>query len=93
MSLTNLVGSKSGRSSEDRAERILDLLVELIVDMTEIKKGEVETDLPVMSLGLSSVDLVALSGELEERLERSFSPTVFWEYPTLEALAEHLAEQ
>ncbi len=45
---------------------------------------------PLVSFGLSSQDMVILAGELEERLGRQLSPTLAWEYPTIEALARHL---
>lgn len=45
---------------------------------------------PLAGFGLSSQDMVILAGELEERLGRQLSPTLAWEYPTIEALARHL---
>jgi acyl transferase domain-containing protein/acyl-CoA synthetase (AMP-forming)/AMP-acid ligase II/NADPH:quinone reductase-like Zn-dependent oxidoreductase/NAD(P)-dependent dehydrogenase (short-subunit alcohol dehydrogenase family)/acyl carrier protein len=41
--------------------------------------------------GLSSVQAVTLSGELEEWLKCRLSPTVIFEYPTIEALAAYLS--
>jgi len=43
------------------------------------------------SFGLSSREAVMLSGDLEEWLGRSLSPTLVYEYPTIEKLAEFLA--
>lgn len=73
-------------------ENYLDLLVRLAAERTERDEAEIEIDIPIVSLGLSSVDLVALSGELENRLRRKVSPTVFWEFPTLKGLAAYLAK-
>jgi len=42
-------------------------------------------------LGVSSREAVTLSGDLEDWLGRKLSPTLLWEYPTIEALAGHLA--
>jgi glutamate-1-semialdehyde-2,1-aminomutase len=41
--------------------------------------------------GLSSLKAVRISGELEEWLGRPLSPTLFYDYPTIEALAQYLA--
>jgi polyketide synthase 12 len=41
--------------------------------------------------GLSSVQAVTLSGELEEWLKCRLSPTLIFEYPTIEALAAYLS--
>jgi phthiocerol/phenolphthiocerol synthesis type-I polyketide synthase C len=45
------------------------------------------------SYGLSSRDLVMLSGDLEEWLGISLSPVLLYEYPTLHALAAYLVEE
>jgi phthiocerol/phenolphthiocerol synthesis type-I polyketide synthase C len=45
------------------------------------------------SYGLPSRDLVMLSGDLEEWLGIPLSPVLLYEFPTLQALAAHLAEE
>ena len=42
--------------------------------------------------GLSSIDVVALSGELEEWLGRRLSPTLAYDYPNILTLSRYLAE-
>lgn len=46
---------------------------------------------PFESYGLASREVVMLSGDLEEWLGLSLSPVLLYEYPSLRALAEHLA--
>jgi acyl carrier protein len=41
--------------------------------------------------GLDSLQAVSLSGDLETWLNREVSPTVVWDYPTVEQLARHLS--
>lgn len=53
---------------------------------------EIDVSQPFADYGLSSKDAVMLSADLEDWLERRCSPTLAWEYPTIEALARHLAE-
>ena len=43
------------------------------------------------SFGLGSLQAARLAGELEEWLGRSISPTLVYDYPTIDALARHLA--
>jgi 8-amino-7-oxononanoate synthase len=42
--------------------------------------------------GLDSLQAVSLSGDLETWLDREISPTVVWDYPTVEQLARYLSE-
>jgi acyl carrier protein len=42
--------------------------------------------------GMDSVHAMMLVGDLEEYLKRRLSPTLAWTYPSVEALAEYLAE-
>ncbi|SEL30530.1 type I polyketide synthase [Streptacidiphilus jiangxiensis] len=53
---------------------------------------QVAVDAPFDALGLASVDVVALSGELADWLGRPVSPTALYDRPTIAALARHLAE-
>jgi acyl carrier protein len=42
------------------------------------------------SFGLDSRTAVSLSGDLERWLGRRLPPTLVWDYPTIDALADHL---
>jgi acyl carrier protein len=46
---------------------------------------------PFASYGLDSRAAIKLSGELERLLGRRLSPTLAWDYPTIEDLARFLA--
>ena len=50
----------------------------------------VDPYVPLDNLGLSSRDVVVLSGELERLLDMKLDPTVAYQYPTVEALARGL---
>ena len=43
------------------------------------------------SFGLDSRTAVSLSGDLERWLGRRLPPTLVWDYPTIDAIAEHLS--
>jgi acyl carrier protein len=46
---------------------------------------------PLVSYGLSSMVAFGLTGELADRLGCELPATLFWDWPTLEALAGYLA--
>ncbi|SDK11661.1 phthiocerol/phenolphthiocerol synthesis type-I polyketide synthase D [Actinopolyspora mzabensis] len=66
-------------------------LVHRIAERTGMSPARIETDRPFDEFGLSSRDVVALSGDLETLLGRSLPATLLWEFPTIERLAEALA--
>jgi polyketide synthase 12 len=73
------------------AEEIRSWLVAKVAELLHIAPCEVDVRQPFAGFGLSSVQAVSLSGELEDWLRRRLSPTLVFEYPTIEALASYLA--
>ncbi|HET7073650.1 MAG TPA: beta-ketoacyl synthase N-terminal-like domain-containing protein, partial [Mycobacterium sp.] len=65
-------------------------LVDYLVTNIGCTPDEVDPDLSLADLGVSSRDAVVLSGELTEVLGRTVSPIDFWEHPTINALAAYL---
>lgn len=53
---------------------------------------ELDAREPFESFGLSSRMAVGITGDLEDFLNRPLEPVLLWEYPTVEALARHLAD-
>ncbi|HZA25772.1 MAG TPA: type I polyketide synthase, partial [Dehalococcoidia bacterium] len=66
-------------------------LVSHLAEMLGINRSEIDRRQPFASFGLDSAQTVSLIGDLEAWLGRSLSPTLAWEFPTIKALAEHLA--
>jgi acyl carrier protein len=73
------------------AGEIRDWLTRYVAALVELPAREIDVQAPHVDLGLSSQDLVILSGDLEDWLGCEVSPTLAWEYPTIAALADHLA--
>ena len=71
---------------------IQDWLVEQLADLAHIDPGNIDIQEPFSSYGLTSSDVVILSGDLEELLGRRLSPTLAYEYPSISALAHHLSK-
>jgi amino acid adenylation domain-containing protein len=61
-----------------------------ISNLSNVDPAQIQAHEPLASYGLGSLHAVSLSGDLEEWLGRSFSPTLAYEYPTLAALSDFL---
>jgi 8-amino-7-oxononanoate synthase len=78
----------SSQPPEDLSHWLISRLAEILdLEATEI---DVQTDF--MDYGLSSVEAVNLSGDLENLLDRRLSPTLLLDYPNIESLASYLGE-
>ncbi|EUA02554.1 beta-ketoacyl synthase, C-terminal domain protein [Mycobacterium kansasii 732] len=65
-------------------------LVDYLVTNIGCTPDEVDPNLSLADLGVSSRDAVVLSGELTELLGKTVSPIDFWEHPTINSLAAYL---
>jgi acyl-CoA synthetase (AMP-forming)/AMP-acid ligase II/acyl carrier protein len=72
-------------------EVIKDCLVSQLAIHLKVPPDEIDISEPFASYGLDSSLAVSLTGELEDWLSCELEPTLFWEYPSIEALAEYLA--
>jgi acyl carrier protein len=76
------------RVSEDA---IIQWLIWKLSEVVEIEPQHLDIRRPFEHFGLDSIQAVSLSGDLADWLGREISPTVTWDYPTIELLARHLA--
>ncbi|MFG2979370.1 SDR family NAD(P)-dependent oxidoreductase [Streptomyces sp. NPDC048331] len=85
-------GSASGpENGAMTADGIAHVLREAVADLLEVHVEAVSTSLPLRSLGLDSVRTMALLGRIAAWLGRPVPAWVVWQYPTVAALAGHLA--
>jgi acyl carrier protein len=73
-------------------EAIETWLVTRIARVLDKHPDEIDVREPFASFGLDSRTAVSLSGELERWLRRRLSPTLIWDHPTIELVAQHLSE-
>jgi acyl-CoA synthetase (AMP-forming)/AMP-acid ligase II/3-oxoacyl-(acyl-carrier-protein) synthase/acyl carrier protein len=73
------------------ADEIRRWLVARLAAALGVAESEIDPHRHLAGTGLTSVRVIGLTGELEEWLGRPLSPTLVYEYPTLEELAHHLA--
>jgi len=75
------------------AAEIQDWLVTYLSKELSLSPDEVDVTTPFDRYGLSSMTAVLMTGEMEEWLGRTLDPTLPYDYPTIETLAQHLASQ
>ncbi len=73
------------------AEALQSWLVARIAAMQELDPHSIDPRQPFTYYGLGSVQAVSLTGDLEIFMDRDLSPTLAWDYPTIELLANYLA--
>ena len=75
---------------DQTTQKIRTWLVTNIAQRLDVSPSEIDIREPLASYGLDSVQAVRLSAELEDWLGRKLSPTLAYDYPTIEALANYL---
>ncbi|MDQ2658152.1 MAG: acyl carrier protein [Bacteroidota bacterium] len=70
--------------------RILNTLKEQIAKETRQPVSDIPDDASFYSLGLDSISSIFILDELEKILGISMNPMFFWDYPTVESLADHI---
>ena len=66
-------------------------LIANIASVVNMDPASIDVQQTFDHYGLDSLQAVSLSGDLETWLSREISPTVVWDYPTVEQLAQHLS--
>ncbi|MBW4635669.1 MAG: thioester reductase domain-containing protein [Iphinoe sp. HA4291-MV1] len=72
------------------AETIQAWLVEKISQQIKLNLQDIDVHEPLTNYALDSVQTVNISGELENWLGRKLSPSLLWDYHTIEQLVQHL---
>lgn len=71
-------------------EEIQEWLKKRIAEEIKASPDAIPIDEPFTNFGLDSIMFVTLVTDLEDWLSVSLDPTIFWEYPSIEVLAEWL---
>ncbi len=64
-----------------------------VAELLGIQAEEVEMNLPFDRYGLDSSAAVGMTGDMEDWLGLELDPTLLYDYPTIAALAQHLATE
>ncbi|MGL5080592.1 MAG: acyl carrier protein [Microcoleaceae cyanobacterium] len=73
-------------------ESIRSWLISQLAARLGFQPSEIDIHENFGNYGLNSIEAVNLSGDLESILGRRLPPTILWDYPTIQTLAEYLAE-
>lgn len=84
--------SQFSNHTSPSALTIQDWLSSYLAQLLELEPQEIEPQTPFERYGLDSSAMVVLSGDLQEWLGRKLDPTLLYDYPTIESLAEYLAQ-
>lgn len=86
MEVTNIQTSNTPDTVE-----IQTWIISYIAELLEVEPEQVDPTIPFDRYGLDSSAAYALTGDLEDWIEREIDPTAIYDYPTVEALSEHLS--
>jgi acyl carrier protein len=73
------------------SEEIREWLVARVAKLSGMDASRIQTGEALQTYGVTSVRLIEMSGELEEWLGVTVDPAIFWEHPTIDGMAAHLA--
>jgi acyl carrier protein len=75
------------------AQEIQDWIRERVSRLTGVPAAEIDPARPITRYGLDSFAVVAFAADLEAWLGYRFRENPFEDHPTIQALAQYLAEQ
>jgi acyl carrier protein len=68
-------------------------LIDWIAAELEMPAAEIDTGHSLLDYSMSSVTATILVGDLEDWLDLTLSPTLVWDYPSIDAMTDHLLEK
>ncbi|MGW0560033.1 acyl carrier protein [Streptomyces sp. NPDC003016] len=74
-------------------ESLTTWLAERIALYLKRRPAEIDPAVPLAEYGLDSVASLSLCGDIEEDFDFVLEPTAAWDYPTVQALADHLIKE
>lgn len=71
-------------------DSIRDWLIGWMANELNLEAREIEPDGPFLRYGMDSMSAMMLVGDLEGLVGKRLPPTLAWDYPTVNALAQHV---
>ncbi|MBL8150709.1 MAG: type I polyketide synthase, partial [Blastocatellia bacterium] len=81
------------KSFSDRQLLLENYVKQHIAYVLQLTAEEIDSEAPLQTLGLDSIMAVELRNRLESDLNTTLSATMIWSYPTVKAVALHLADK
>jgi acyl transferase domain-containing protein/acyl-CoA synthetase (AMP-forming)/AMP-acid ligase II len=79
---------KKSTQASPSLQAISDVISKLLAK--ELGIDQIDNDQAFVELGLSSLSVYTLSGELEKTFKLTIAPTIFYDYPNITALAQYI---
>lgn len=89
--LTTLETSQDYIEKSEKALEIESWMSSYLAKMLEVDESRIDVTAPFDRYGLDSAAAVGMMGDLETWLETEIDPIIVYDYPNIEALAQHLA--
>jgi thioesterase domain-containing protein/acyl carrier protein len=83
----------AGKSADALSAEVNAMVVDIVVGLLGCTPEELNADEPLMEAGLDSLAATQLVRELAISFELSLSPTLLFDYPTMNVLSLHLCEK
>nr|MDH3093127.1 acyl carrier protein [Bacillus velezensis] len=77
---------------KDLTAKLQELLAKEVSGLLKINIEEIDIELEFNQYGFDSITLTEFANKLNDTYQLDLTPTVFFEYATIQALAHHLAE-
>jgi acyl carrier protein len=74
------------------SQSIQQFVVSKLSELKNLPADHIDVNTSVFQLGLDSSGALELVGYLEDYLGTILDPAIFWEFPEIRRLADHLAE-
>lgn len=74
-------------------DEIRERMVDMVARALQTSPQEIRCDILFSKLGVDSMAVVDMAGQLEKWLRMEIEPTAVWDYPTIDAMAAHLEGQ
>jgi acyl carrier protein len=81
------------RTGQLTKDELTDWIAGWISRELKVDRCRIAFDQTFVHFGMDSVQAMMMVGDLEERLARRLSPTLAWDFPTVDAMADHLAHE
>ncbi len=71
-------------------DQIVDFVRQCVLTRVGIAPEGLRNDTVLADIGLESIDVVLISGQIEDEFDMEVAPSMMFEYRTIDAVADHM---